>query len=65
MDDPQDHRGRFQSGPDTFPHAGGNMFAPFPRHHDVQEPPRRSGAILATTAGVLLVIGLVIWFLVP
>lgn len=56
-------QGRYQHGPDMFPFASGNEFAPFQRQHDMQAPPQRTGAIVTTTLGLLVVIGLVAWFL--
>ena len=70
MGDQQDHeekdqQGRYQHGPDVFPLTGGNQFAPVQRRFDTQAPPQRSGAIVATTLGLLVRVGLVVWFLLP
>jgi hypothetical protein len=61
----QDHDGRYLHGPDALPFTSGNDLAPFQRRHDVHAAPQRAGAIVATTLGVLVLITLVVWLLVP
>lgn len=65
VEGPQDDENRYLHGPDMFPFTSGNMVAPFQRQCDVQAPPRRTREILATTAGVLLVITPIALFVMP
>ncbi|NAZ84987.1 hypothetical protein [Kineococcus indalonis] len=59
------HRPAAPPGPDAFPSTSGNEFAPFQRQHDVQAAPQRTGAIVATTLGSLLLLALVLRSLLP
>lgn len=63
QDEQHEHGGRYLHGPDMLPFTSGNEFAPFQRQHDVQVAPQRTGAIVATTVGLLLLITLVVWLL--
>ncbi len=54
---------RYQHGPDSLPFTSGNDLAPFQRQHDMQAGPQRTGAIVATTLGMLLLVALLIWLL--
>lgn len=63
MDDRQNADDRHQQGPDPLPFTSGNEFAPFQRQHDSQAAPQRTGVIVVTTLGVLLLVALVIWLL--
>lgn len=65
QDEQQGHSGRHLHGPDMLPFTSGNEFAPFQRQHDVQAAPQRTGAIVTTTVGLLLLIALVVWLLMP
>ena len=61
----QDPGNRCQHGPDMLPFTSGNEFAAFQRLHDAQGEPQRTGAIVASTLGSLLLLALVLWLLLP
>lgn len=63
MDDREKPSSRYEHGPDPLPFTSGNDLAPFQRRHDPQAAPQRTGAIVAITLGLLLLIALVIWLL--
>ena len=61
MAEPDDPDVQRQRGPDPMPFTSGNEFAPFQREHDPQAGPQRTGMILASTLGPLLIIAVLLW----
>lgn len=61
MSQRDDDNSQHQHAPDILPLTSGNPLAPSHRDFDPKARPQRTGTILLTTVGALLLIALLAW----